>query len=267
VQEISERYRHVRDSAIVMQQALLAPSVPVVSSADHSREVPGGRVEKYHRGRRRLVRRGGSRRSAGAHRRRRSSAMGRRSCRGDVTVAHRPADAISAGRSVVEALEAVDHFSKNRCPDRSRPLCVSAPSTLTPVNSSTATAGHPPPLLITSDATAQYLSPSGAGPLGSGRGFAVPPEMLEVGRRDPAVQRWPDRTTGQRTGGQYRRIRRPGSKYRRRTRLSDGRLGAPHRPHLFADTRIACCGPPGYNDDVTLLAARQRTAPQSLRCT
>ncbi|POX94175.1 PAS domain S-box protein, partial [Mycobacterium kansasii] len=34
VEELSERYRHVRDSAIVMQQALLAPSVPVVSGAD-----------------------------------------------------------------------------------------------------------------------------------------------------------------------------------------------------------------------------------------
>src|ERR1700733_13309438 len=34
IEELSERYRHVRDSAIVMPQALLAASVPVVPGAD-----------------------------------------------------------------------------------------------------------------------------------------------------------------------------------------------------------------------------------------
>ena len=34
MEELSERYRQVRDSATVMQQALLAPSVPVVPGAD-----------------------------------------------------------------------------------------------------------------------------------------------------------------------------------------------------------------------------------------
>lgn len=34
LEELSERYRNVRDSATVMQQALLAPSVPVIPGAD-----------------------------------------------------------------------------------------------------------------------------------------------------------------------------------------------------------------------------------------
>ena len=38
MEELSERYRNVRDSATVMQQALLAPSVPVVPGADIAAE-------------------------------------------------------------------------------------------------------------------------------------------------------------------------------------------------------------------------------------
>ena len=34
LEELSERYRNVRDSATVMQQALLAPSVPIIPGAD-----------------------------------------------------------------------------------------------------------------------------------------------------------------------------------------------------------------------------------------
>lgn len=40
VEELSERYRNVRDSATVMQQALLAASVPVVPGADIAAESP-----------------------------------------------------------------------------------------------------------------------------------------------------------------------------------------------------------------------------------
>ena len=43
------------------------------------------------------------------------------------------------------------------------------------------TAGHPPPLLVTADARARYAEPSGAGPLGSGAGFPVRTEVLDVG--------------------------------------------------------------------------------------
>src|ERR1700761_3884195 len=38
MEELSERYRNVRDSATVMQQALLAPSVPVIPGADVTAE-------------------------------------------------------------------------------------------------------------------------------------------------------------------------------------------------------------------------------------
>src|SRR5262249_62391168 len=42
-------------------------------------------------------------------------------------------------------------------------------------------AGHPPPLLVSADANSRYVEPSGGGPLGSGTGFPVRTEILDVG--------------------------------------------------------------------------------------
>lgn len=77
VEELSERYRNVRDSATVMQQALLAASVPVVPGADIAAEYL---VAAEDTAARRLVRRAGPRGSVGARRwRRRGPRRGGRS--------------------------------------------------------------------------------------------------------------------------------------------------------------------------------------------
>jgi len=85
---------------------------------------------------------------------------------------------ISAGHTIVEALEAVDRFHEHVPGSKSATLCVGSLD-FAAGEFQYCTAGHPPPL--SADATARYLEPSGAGPLGSGAGFPVPTEVLDIG--------------------------------------------------------------------------------------
>ncbi|AMC63431.1 sigma factor regulatory protein [Mycobacterium tuberculosis variant africanum] len=87
---------------------------------------------------------------------------------------------ISAGYTVVEALEAVDRFHKQVPGSKSATMCVGSLD-FTSGEFQYCTAGHPPPLLVTADASARYVEPTGAGPLGSGTGFPVRSEVLNIG--------------------------------------------------------------------------------------
>lgn len=222
VEELSERYRNVRDSATVMQQALLAASVPVVPGADIAAEYLVAAEDTAA---------GGDWFDA--------LALGDRLVLvvGDV-VGHGVEAAavmsqlrtalrmqISAGYTVVEALEAVDRFHK------------------------------------------QVPGSTGAGPLGSGTGFPVRSEVLNIG---DAILFYTDGL-----------IERPGRPLEASTAefadlaasIASGSggfvLDAPARPidRLCSDTLELLLRSTGYNDDVTLLAMQRRAPTPPLHIT
>jgi anti-anti-sigma factor len=263
IEELSERYRNVRDSAIIMQQALLAPSVPVVPGVDIAAEYVVAAEDTAA---------GGDWFDAIALEGRLVLIVG------DV-VGHgvEAATAMSqlrtalrmqvlAGQSVVEALEAVNRFHEYVPGSKSATLCVGS------LNSATGefqycTAGHPPPLLVTADASSRYLEPSGAGPLGSGAGFPVRTEVLQV---DDAILLYTDGL-----------IERPGRPLGASTaefadlaaNIAGGTGGfvidVPVRPidRICSETLELLLRSTGYNDDVTLLAAQRRPPTPPLRMT
>jgi anti-anti-sigma factor len=263
IEELSERYRNVRDSAIIMQQALLAPSVPVVPGVDIAAEYVVAAEDTAA---------GGDWFDAIALEDRLVLIVG------DV-VGHgvEAATAMSqlrtalrmqvlAGQSVVEALEAVNRFHEYVPGSKSATLCVGS------LNSATGefqycTAGHPPPLLVTADASSRYLEPSGAGPLGSGAGFPVRTEVLQV---DDAILLYTDGL-----------IERPGRPLGASTaefadlaaNIAGGTGGfvidVPVRPidRICSETLELLLRSTGYNDDVTLLAAQRRPPTPPLRMT
>jgi anti-anti-sigma factor len=263
VEELSERYRNVRDSATVMQQALLAPSVPVVPGADITAQYLVAAEDTAA---------GGDWFDA--------MALGDRLVLvvGDV-VGHGVEAAavmsqlrtavrmqVAAGHTIVEALEAVDRFHEQVPGSKSATLCVGSLDFATG-EFQYCTAGHPPPLLVTADARSRYVEPSGAGPLGSGAGFPVRTVVLNIG---DAILLYTDGL-----------IERPGRPLQASTAefadlaasIASGGGGfvidAPARPidRLCSETLELLLRSTGYNDDVTLLAAQRRTPPPPLRMT
>jgi PAS domain S-box-containing protein len=258
--ELSERYRNVRDSATVMQQALLAASVPVVPGADIAAEYLVAAEDTAA---------GGDWFDA--------MALGDRLVLivGDV-VGHGVEAAavmsqlraalrmqISAGHTIVEALEAVDRFHEHVLGSRSATLCVGSLDFATG-EFQYCTAGHPPPLLVSADANSRYAEPSGAGPLGSGTGFPVRAEVLHVGDTvllysDGLIER-PGRPLGASTA-EFADLA---------AQIVGGRggfvideLGRPI-DRVCSETLELLLRSTGYNDDVTLLAAQRRTPPPPL---
>jgi anti-anti-sigma factor len=263
VEELSERYRNVRDSATVMQQALLAPSVPVVPGVDVAAEYLVAAEDTAA---------GGDWFDA--------MALGDRLALivGDV-VGHGVEAAvamsqlrtavriqIAAGHTIVEALEAVDRFHEHVPGSKSATLCVGSLDFATG-EFQYCTAGHPPPLLVTADASSRYVEPSGAGPLGNGTGFPVRTEMLNVG---DSILLYTDGL-----------IERPGRPLEASTaefadlaaNVAGGASGfvmdSPARPidRICSETLELLLRSTGYNDDVTLLAAQRRTPPPPLHMT
>ena len=260
--ELSERYRNVRDSAIVMQQALLAPSVPVVPGADVTAQYLVAAEDTAA---------GGDWFDA--------VALGDRLVLivGDV-VGHGVEAAavmsqlrtalrmhIVAGQSIDAALEAVDRFREHVPGSNSATVCVGS---LDPATGEFhyCTAGHPPPLVVGADASSRYLEPSGAGPLGSGAGFPLRSELLDVG---DSVLLYTDGL-----------VERPGRPLMASTAefadLAAGVAGgqgfaidSPGRPidRMCSETLELLLRSTGYNDDVTLLAAQRRTPPPPLHMT
>lgn len=253
VEELSERYRHVRDSAIVMQQALLAPSVPVVSGADLTAQY--------------LV---AARDTAAGGDWFDTVALGDRLVLivGDVVGHGVEAAAVMsqlrtalrmqvwAGHTIVEALQAVEAFHDQVPGSTSATICVGSLDLATG-EFQYCTAGHPPPLLVTADAKSRYLEPSGAGPLGSATGFPVRTEMLNIDDSimlytDGLVER-PGRPLGASTA-EFAELA---------TTIASGGgfvIDAQARPidRLCSETLELLLRSTGYNDDVTLLAAQRR---------
>jgi anti-anti-sigma factor len=263
MEELSERYRNVRESAIVMQQALLAGSVPVVAGADITAEYLVAAEDTAA---------GGDWFDA--------IALGDRLVLivGDV-VGHGVEAAavmsqlrtalrmqILAGHTIVEALEAVDRFHEYVPGSKSATICVGSLDHATG-EFQYCTAGHPPPLLVTSDASSRYVEPSGAGPLGSGIGFSVRTEVLDVG---DSILLYSDGL-----------IERPGRPLSASTaefadlaaNIASGVGGfvidEPARTidRICSETLELLLRSTGYSDDVTLLAAQRRTPPPPLHMT
>jgi anti-anti-sigma factor len=261
LEELSERYRNARDSATVMQQALLAPSVPVVPGADIAAEYLVAAEDTAA---------GGDWFDA--------IALGDRLVLivGDV-VGHGVEAAavmsqlrtalrmqISAGHTIAEALEAVDRFHEHVPGSKSATVCVGSLDFATG-EFQYCTAGHPPPLLVSADAKSRYTEPSGAGPLGSSTGFKVRTEVLGVGDSvllysDGLIER-PGRPPGASTA-EFAGLA---------ANIAGGNRGfvidEPGRPvdRICSETLELLLRSTGYNDDVTLLAAQRRTPPPPLR--
>ncbi|ORW04569.1 SpoIIE family protein phosphatase [Mycobacterium kyorinense] len=261
-QEMTDRYRHVRDSATVMQQALLAPSVPVLPGADIAAEYLVAAEDTAA---------GGDWFDA--------IALGDQLVLivGDVVGHGVEAAAVMSQlrtalrmqlldrRDIAQALDAVDRFREQVPGSKSSTLCVGA-LTLSTGAFRYCTAGHPPPLVVSTDATPRYLEPTSAGPLGSGTGFPVRSETLDVG---DAVLLYSDGL-----------IERPGRPLAASTAefadLAANILGGGGLPldeasrpidRLCSQTLELLLRTTGYSDDVTLLAAQRRTPPAPLRMT
>ncbi|MCV7258069.1 SpoIIE family protein phosphatase [Mycobacterium shimoidei] len=260
-QELSDRYQSFRDSATVMQQALLAPSVPVLPDADIAAEYLVASEDTAA---------GGDWFDA--------IALGGRLLLivGDVVGHGVEAAAVMSqlrtalrmqlldGRSISEALEALERFREHIPGSKSATLCVGSLE-LDSGEFEYCTVGHPPPLVVSTEATPRYLEPSGGGPLGSGTGFPVRIETLDIG---DAVLLYTDGL-----------IERPGRPLAASTaEFADlaakilGGGGLPldaDRPidRLCAQTLELLLRTTGYSDDVTLLAAQRRISTAPLQMT
>jgi anti-anti-sigma factor len=263
MEELSERYRNVRDSATVMQQALLAPSVPVVPGADIAAEylvaaedtaAGGDWFDAIALGDRLVVIVG----DVVGHGVEAAAVMSQ------LRTALRMQ--ILAGGSIVEALEAVDRFHEHVPGSDSATLCVGSLDHATG-EFQYCTAGHPPPLLVSADANSRYVEPTGGGPLGSGTGFPVRTEILNVGDSillysDGLIER-PGRPLGASTA-EFANLA---------ANIVGGSGGfvidAGVRPidRISSETLELLLRSTGYKDDVTLLAAQLRTPPPPLHMT
>jgi len=260
--ELSERYTQVRDLAILVQRALLSPSVPVLPGADIAAEylvatqdsgaggdwfeaMPGDSGTAY------LVV---------------GDVVGHGVEAAAVMAQLRTAIRLQllAGKGIRESLTAVDEFSRFVPGSKAATLCIGRLDTGTG-EFEYCTAGHPPPLLI-SGGVPRFLKPSGAGPLGSGIGFPTATEDVEVG---DAVLLYSDGI-----------IERPGRPLAASTaefadvaaRVLEGSafpIETATRPvqRLCSQTLELMLRTTGYNDDVTLLAAQRRTPPPPLQLT
>lgn len=263
IEELSERYRNVRDSAIVMQQALLASSVPVVPGADITAQylvatedtaAGGDWFDAIPLGDRLVLVVGdvvGHGVEAAAVMSQLRTALRMQIARGD---------------TITEALEAVDRFHEHVPGSKSATLCVGSLDYATG-EFQYCTAGHPPPLVVTAASTARYVEPSGAGPLGSRVGFAVRTETLDVGDSilfysDGLIER-PGRPLGASTA-EFADLA---------ANIAAGVGGfvidAPTRTidRICSETLELLLRSTGYSDDVTLLAAQRRTPPAPLHMT
>jgi serine phosphatase RsbU (regulator of sigma subunit)/anti-sigma regulatory factor (Ser/Thr protein kinase)/anti-anti-sigma regulatory factor len=263
MQELSERYRNVRDSATVMQQALLAPSVPVVSGADVAAEylvaaedtaAGGDWFDAIPLGDRLVLIVG----DVVGHGVEAAAVMSQ------LRTALRMQ--IVAGYPLAEALAAVDRFHEHVPGSRSATMCVGSLD-FTTGEFQYCTAGHPPPLFVGADGDSRYLEPSGAGLLGSRTGFPVRTEFLDIG---DAVMLYTDGL-----------IERPGRPLVASTaefadlaaNIAGGQGGfvieSSGRPidRISSETLELLLRSTGYSDDITLLAAQRRTPPPPLQMT
>ncbi|MFV8319833.1 SpoIIE family protein phosphatase [Mycobacterium sp. 23] len=258
--DIAGRYESARAAAAVMQRALLSPSVPVL---------PGAEIAATYLVATQDTAAGGDWFDA------LTDPAGRLVLVvGDVVGHGVRAAAVMAqlrtavrmqfhsGASILDALSAVDRFVAEIPGAKSTTLCAARFDTATG-ELEYCTAGHPPPLVITGHGTAQYLQTTGAGPLGSGRGFSTRKATLAVG---DLVMLYSDGI-----------IERPGRDLAASAaevaevtaRVFGGKtfpLDAAEAPaeRVCSQAVELLVRTTGYNDDITLLAAQRRTPPTAL---
>jgi anti-anti-sigma factor len=261
--EVAERYRRARDSITVMQQALLAASVPVLSGIDVAAEYLVAAQDSAA---------GGDWFDAIPLDRDRLALVV-----GDV-VGHGVAAAgvmaqlrtalrmqILDGRSISVALGGLERFGEHVPGAKSATVCVGILDANTGAFQY-CTAGHPPPLVVPAGGPPRYLEPSGAGPLGSGIGFAVCSQTLKVGDTvllysDGLIERpgrrLPD-STAEFAGLAANTLRGSGFPLDNTTRPIE---------RLCSQTIELLGRTTGYSDDVTLLAAQRRRPVLPLQIT
>jgi len=167
--ELSERYAQVRDLGILVQRALLSPSLPVLPGADIAAEYlvatqdtgAGGDWFEAMSG------------DSGTAFLVVGDVVGHGVEAAAVMAQLRTAIRLEllAGKSITESLTAVDDFSKHVPGSKAATLCIGRLDTHTGAFEY-CTAGHPPPLLITGGA-ARFLEPSA--PVRWAAGLASPP--------------------------------------------------------------------------------------------
>lgn len=257
-EELSGRLHALRDSATVMQRALLAGAVPVLPGIDIAAEylvaaedtaaggdwfdaipVAGGAVLVVG--------------DVVGHGVEAAAAMAQ------LRTAVRMQ--ILAGRDIADTLRDVDAFVRHVPGGRYATLCVGRLD----ADAGTfeyCTAGHPPPLLIGADGQQRFLDTSGDGPLGSGSSWRTRTERLDVGDAvllysDGVIER-PGRELSD-SAEEFARLAA--------TVLSGGGLpldGLRPVERLCAQTIELLLRGTGYDDDVTLLAAQRRHVPATL---
>lgn len=258
--DMSERYQQVRMSATVMQQALLAPSVPVLPGVDVAAEYLVA-VEDTAAG---------------------GDWFDAIACDdgslvmivGDVVGNGVEAAAVMSqlrtaarlqvlsGKTVTETMDVVEKFSRHVRGARSASMCVGRLDTQSGAFEY-CTAGHPPPLLII-DGQPRYAEPSGGGTLGSGRPHVAKTDTLQVGDvvllyTDGLVER-PHRqlaTTIAEFADVAASILAGGGYQENGAKRPVDRLCSQALEVLLRDG--------GYNDDVTLLAVQRTPVVPPLR--
>ncbi|AYE97536.1 PAS domain S-box protein [Mycobacterium paragordonae] len=167
-----------------------------------------------------------------------------------------------SGAAIFDALTAVDRFVAEIPGAKSATVCVARFDTATG-DFEYCTAGHPPPLVIIAHGTTQYLQTTGAGPLGSGRGFSTRKATLAVGDlvmlySDGIIER-PGRELAASTAEVAEVMARvfSGKTFPLDPAEAPVERVCSHAVELLVRTT-------GYSDDITLLAAQRRTPPPAL---
>jgi len=173
-----ERYRRLRDSTMIMQEALLSPSVPIVPEFDIAAAylvaiedtAAGGDwfdVMTDTTGALLLVV---------------GDVVGHGVAAAAVMAQLRAAVRMAAHSSpdVEQVLAAVDRFAVDIPGAAAATICI-VRMDAGAGRLQYCTAGHPPPLVVLADGTPRYLDPTGAGPLGCSRPFHSRSAVLGVG--------------------------------------------------------------------------------------
>ena len=256
--EMSGRFHALRDSATVMQRALLAADVPVLPGVDLAAEylvaaedtaaggdwfdaipVPGGAMLVVG--------------DVVGHGVEAAAAMAQ--LRTAVRIQ------VLAGHGVTDTLREVEAFVRHVPDGRYATLCVGRLDAATGAFEY-CTAGHPPPLLITAAGEPRFLDTTGGRPLGSGTQWQSRTEPLAVG---DAVLLYSDGLI-ERPGRELAASAQEFASLAASTLTGGGLPLDGMRPveRLCAQTIELLLRGTGYGDDVTLLAAQRRNPPAPL---
>lgn len=163
----------------------------------------------------------------------------------------------ASGKELVDAVDRLDAFAAHSAATRAATVCV----VLVDPGDGTVSwvgRGHPPPLVVTGDGAARYLSGAGDGPLGLGAGSSTSATApLAAGEAvllysDGLVERAGETLTE----GQTRLARIAGSAVGTR-----GRTVPEPLPDRLCEIAVERVVREGYTDDVTVLAAQRLPAP------